>query len=192
MVDTLAHVLEVYFDGSEDTPLQDRIAEGIIQTVLENESVLDDLENTKKRANIAWASTLALNGINSAGREGRPLYAHKIEHELGGRYDMLHAAGLSPILPAVLEILCRQKPARFRQMGERVFGTPENLDEVTAGIAGIAKLRDRFAAWGMPMRLRETGVRAEDIGDIAKNASKAIGDPLFDEKTLAELLWNNY
>lgn len=192
MVDTIAHALEVYFDGSEDTPLQDRIAEGIVMTVLESESVLDDPENVQKRANIAWASTLALNGINSAGREGKALYAHKIEHELGGRYDMMHAAGLSPVLPEVLEILCRQSPARFKQMSERVFGVDKEKDAVASGLIGIGKIRDRFAAWGMPMRLRETGVEKDDIMSIAKNSSKAIGDPLFDEKTMLELLQRQY
>ena len=192
MVDTIAHVLEIYFDGSENTPLQDRIAEGIVTTVLENESVLADLSNTQKRANIAWASTLALNGINSAGREGKALYAHKIEHELGGRYDMLHAAGLSPILCAVLEILCRKSPARFAQFHERVFGADREMDATASGLEGIGKIRDRFAAWGMPMQLRETGVRDCDIESIAQNASKAIGDPLFDVKTVWNMLKSQY
>ncbi len=192
MVDTIAHVLEIYFDGSEDTPLQDRIAEGIVATVIENESVLDDLENTRKRSNIAWASTLALNGINSAGREGKSLYAHKIEHELGGRYDMLHAAGLSPVLPSVLEILCRHDPVRFAQFNERVFGADREMDTLAGGLEGIGSIRELFAAWGMPMRLREVGVEENDIPDIARKVSNAIGDPLFDENTVLELLQKQY
>lgn len=192
MVDTLAHVLEIYFDGSENTPMQDRLAEGMVQTVLENDSILDDLSNTTKRANICWASTLALNGINIVGREGRPLYAHKIEHAIGGRYDIIHAAGLSPILPSVLKIICYNNPKRFKQFNERVFGASSNMDAMKSGLEGIDKIEAKFEEWGMPLKLSEAGVESDGLGIIARNAAKAIKYDLFDELTIMEILNNNF
>ena len=192
MVDTLAHVLEIYFDGSENTPMQDRLAEGMVQTIIENDSILDDLKNTTKRANICWASTLALNGINIAGREGKPLYAHKIEHAIGGRHDIFHAAGLSPILPSVLRIICNDNPAKFKQFNERVFGLGSNMDALTSGLEGIDKLEEKFEEWGMPMSLSEAGVQSGDLDIIASSAAKAINNDLFDEQTIMELLNSNF
>lgn len=71
MVDTISHVIEKYFDGTTETPMQDRIAEGVVLTVMENASILDDLENAGKRGNLAWAATIALDNIANVGRGGR-------------------------------------------------------------------------------------------------------------------------
>ena len=192
MVDTLAHVLEVYFDGSENTPMQDRLAEGIVQTVIENDSLLSDEKNTTKRANICWASTLALNGMNGVGREGKPLYAHKIEHAIGGRYDIIHAAGLSPILPAVWERICRSRPAKFAQYNERVFGAQAGMGMLESGLAGIEKTKAKFAEWGMPLKLSEAGVQCEGFDVIARDAAAAIRDDFFDEEVILKILNETY
>jgi alcohol dehydrogenase len=192
MVDTIAHVLESYFDGGENTPIQDRIAEGIVLTVIENESVLDDLENTANRANISWASTLALNGINTAGRENKPLYAHKIEHEIGGTYDIIHAAGLTPIMPAIFEILCKANPSKFKQFNERVFGADKNMDPLKSGLEGIEKLKQKFVKWEMPLKLSEAGVEKPGLDLIALNASKSIKDELFSKEVVTKILNDNF
>lgn len=192
MVDTIAHILEFYFDGSVDTPIQDRFAEGIVQTVLENDGILNQLQNLTMRANLAWASTLGLNELNVIGREGKPLYGHKIEHELGGMYDIIHAAGLTPILPAVLEAKCLANPTKFKQFNERVFGASKGINPQQSGLEGIQKLKEKFRTWGMPMTLREAGVMREGLETVAQNASKAIKDPLFSRKLIMKILENNF
>ena len=192
MVDTIAHVLEVYFDGSEGTDVQDRLAEGIVQTVFENETVLNDLKNISKRANLAWASTLALNGLNSAGREGKSLYGHKIEHEIGGTHDIIHAAGLTPIFSSILERKCYGNPKKFNQFNERVFGESKHIDPLDSGIEGIKKLHDKFRSWGMPMTLSQAGVTRDGLENVAVNSAKAIGDELFSSEVIMEILNRNF
>jgi alcohol dehydrogenase YqhD (iron-dependent ADH family) len=41
----------------------DRIAEGVILTVLESEGVLDDPGNLELRSNLAWAAAISINGL---------------------------------------------------------------------------------------------------------------------------------
>lgn len=67
-VDAMSHVLEAYLNGDQFSPLQDRLHEGILVTIMsELRAVLADPENVDHRANIQWASTLAWNGYIQAG-----------------------------------------------------------------------------------------------------------------------------
>ena len=100
MVDTIAHVLEKYFDGTKGVPLQDRISEGVVLTVIENDGILDHPGDVEKRGILAWASTLALNGICDTGRGYGIFKVHAIELELSARYDVAHGVGLAAVLPA--------------------------------------------------------------------------------------------
>ena len=57
-------LMEKYFDGTPDTPMQDRISEGVMLTVIENATVLEDPKNVDKRGNLAWAAQAAAQGHN--------------------------------------------------------------------------------------------------------------------------------
>lgn len=191
LVDILAHTLEAYFDGYNDAPFQDRIAEGIVETIIQNDDILDDLHNIDKRSAIALAATYALNGVINKGRQGKALPAHKIEHVLGGKYDMLHAEGLSPILPAVLETICLNRPKRFAQLNKRVFNK-EYEDELQSGMDVIRYLRTLFEKWGMPTRLREVGVKADALQKIAEECANEINEDLFNKAAIMKILSENY
>ena len=70
VVDAFVHTVEQYLTYPVNAPVQDRFAEGILQTLIEvgprlltaTEPVYDD------RANLMWAATMALNGLIGAGR----------------------------------------------------------------------------------------------------------------------------
>lgn len=174
MADIISHVLEGYFDGSEDTPLQDRIAEGIILTVLENEKILDYPNDIVARGNIAWASTLAINGINDAGRGGKDWDAHTIEHEVSAKYDVRHGEGMAVVHIAWLYYLCKKDPKKFVHFAERIFGIQKTSGQtdLSVGIKGIDALKEKFRSWGLPITLRELGVEQDILPSLAKDACK--------------------
>ncbi|MCK4426576.1 MAG: iron-containing alcohol dehydrogenase, partial [Deltaproteobacteria bacterium] len=68
-VDAVCHLLEPYFNGPDpNTPLQDRMAEGLIRTIMDaTETCIKDPEDYESRATIMWASSLALSGLTKAG-----------------------------------------------------------------------------------------------------------------------------
>ncbi len=187
MTDTISHVLEKYFDGTQQTPMQDRLAEGVTMTVFENENVLCDPHNMALRANLSWASVLALNGLNDAGRGSGYYDAHTIEMEISARYDVAHGAGLAVVHPAWMTYLCRKNPEKFAHFANRVFGITGGAME--SGLAGIAALKEKFAGWGMPARLRDMNVPKEDLSVIAHAAvTSPEGEPLNEEDVYNVLL----
>jgi alcohol dehydrogenase YqhD (iron-dependent ADH family) len=172
MVDTISHVLEKYFDGTPDTPLQDRMAEGVVQTVLESAAVLERPDDVTLRGVLAWASSLALCGLCDSGRGMGAFDAHTIELEISARYDVAHGAGLAAVHPAWMEHLCRKGPEKFAQFAGRIFGI-QRRSNLEAGLEGISALREQYRKLGMPVTLREMGVTKESLREIALAAQRS-------------------
>ncbi|MEI6101869.1 MAG: iron-containing alcohol dehydrogenase, partial [Eubacteriales bacterium] len=174
MTDTISHVLEKYFDGTKDTPIQDRLAEGIVLTVIENENVLAHPDNLSNRANLSWAATMALNGLNDVGRGSDNYDAHTIELEVSAKYDIAHGAGLAIIQPAWLSYLCKKNPEKFVQFAERIFGIKHTSGTpLEVGLAGLDALQNKFKEWGMPATLKEAGVPKADLEGLALASTQA-------------------
>lgn len=190
MADTISHVIEGYFDGVPDNPLSDRIGEGIVQTVLENERVLENPGDLEARAAISWAATLAMSGLQDCGRSNEGFPAHWIQHAVGALTDSSHGEGLAVINPAWLEHVNRQNPEKFVQFAERVFQIvrKEGMSDQEYGQAGIDALKDRFRGWGLPVNLRQLGVTKELIPDIVKSILESPETYQFREEDLYEVL----
>jgi len=171
-VDIITHMLEGYFNNTEpDSPLQDRLVEGIMKTVMENtEVVLNDPENYNARANIMWSATLAFNGLTTAGMGVIRLPAHMMEHSLSALYNIAHGAGLSIILPGWMKYAVRTNPAKFARLGRTMFAI-EETDDLTAAGEGIDRLQRWFSSIGSPTSLQEADIPEKDIDIIAANAS---------------------
>ncbi len=161
MVDAITHAGENYFAGDKNTPLTDRIAEGVITTVMESEGILDDLENVNLRNNLAWAATMGINGITDLGRGAFEYGAHIIEHALSGKFDVTHGAGLAVVHPAWLYYRWEQDPEKFKQFERRVFGIEGS------GREGIDALQQKYLDWGMPGSLKELDIEESSFNDIA-------------------------
>jgi len=97
--DIITHVTESYFNGDDGTPIQDRFAEGVILTAMEwGSRAIADGKDLEARAQVQWASIVALNGFVNVGTNGG-YPVHMIEHTLSACHDITHAAGLSAINP---------------------------------------------------------------------------------------------
>lgn len=193
MTDTISHVLEKYFDGTPDTPMQDRIAEGIILTVIESEGVLKDPGNVTMRANLAWAATLALNGLNDSGRGCNNYDAHTIELELSAKYDIAHGAGLAIVQPVWLKHLCEKDPGKFVQFAQRIFNIDTGTrSDLGTGLLGIEALQNKFKQWGMPATLKEAHIPREDIVKLAASAVMAPEGSYLVQNEITEVLLHCY
>lgn len=169
--DAIAHVLELYFDGTEKTQVTDELSEGIIRTVIDSADVLiDDPQNYDARANLVWSATMALNGFNDAGRDGGDWSSHAIEHSLSALFDVAHGSGLAVVVPAWMSYVYEADVAKFAGFGRKIFGTPEK-DDREAALAGIEKLKEWYRSLGLPVSLGELGISAADIGAVVENAA---------------------
>ncbi len=194
MADTISHVIEGYFDGVPDNPVSDRIGEGIVMTVLENDGVLEDLGNTSKRGALSWAATLAMSGLQDCGRSNAGFPAHWIQHAVGAMTDSSHGEGLAVINPAWLEFENQKNPEKFVQFTERVFGIEreKGMSDAEYGKLGIKALKDRFKSWGLPGTLRELGVKEEMLEEIADNVLRAPESYVFEKAHILEVLRSCY
>lgn len=118
-VDIITHMLEGYFNNREpESPLQDRLVEGIMKTVMEStEIVLKDPQNYNARANMMWSATLAFNGLTTAGIGFVSFPAHMMGHSLSAFYDIAHGAGLSITLPGWMNYAMPKNPSKFARLG---------------------------------------------------------------------------
>jgi NADP-dependent alcohol dehydrogenase len=162
IVDTFVHTTEQYMTYPVDARIQDRIAEGILKTLIEiGETTLNEPENYDARANLVWSSTMALNGIIGAGVP-HDWTTHMIGHELTAMFGIDHGQTLAIIYPAVMEVRRSQKRAKILQYAERVWNITEGNEEERIDLA-IQKTREFFESLGVKTRLSQYGVSADKI-----------------------------
>ncbi|NTV24867.1 MAG: iron-containing alcohol dehydrogenase [Chlorobiaceae bacterium] len=168
--DLITHVTESYFNGVDGTPLQDRIVEGIILTAMEwGPKAVADGNDIEARAQVQWASVVALNGWAQVGTFG-PYPVHMIEHTLSAHHDIAHGAGLAIVNPAWMRVAARTRPARFAQFAQRIFGiTPKHPDDAEAASEGIDRFEAFLRSIGCPTRLSEVGIGEELLDKFAED-----------------------
>lgn len=169
-VDAISHIFELYFDGTKHTDIQDEIAEGIIRTVMKHVKILlNDPGNYESRAQLAWSATLALNGLNSAGRTWGDWSTHTLEHSLSAFYDIAHAAGLSIMFPAWMKYVYKNDIQKFARFGRNIFSLEGNDEEVA--VESINRTKEFFDEIGSPTSLKQVDVDEDEIEKLTENAS---------------------
>lgn len=129
VVDAFVHVTEQYLTYPVDAKLQDRMAESILQTLIEiGETTVNEPENYDARANHVWCATLALNGLIGVGVP-QDWATHMIGHELTALFGIDHGQTLAIVLPSLLEVRCGQKHAKLLQYAERVWHIESGSEE---------------------------------------------------------------
>lgn len=168
-VDMMAHVMERYFTNTRNVEITDRLAEGILLTVInEAPKAMADPTNYEARANLMWAGMVAHNDTCGVGRES-DWSTHQLEHELSGLYDVAHGAGLAVMFPAWMKYVMQHDVMRFAQFAVRVWGCEMDFQnpEKTAR-QGIERYEQFVSSLGMPVRFAELGAKPEDIPVLVK------------------------
>ena len=167
VVDSFMHVLEQYLTYPVDAKVQDRFAEGLLLTILEDgPKALSEPTNYAVRANLMWAATMALNDLLSRGVPG-DWATHRIGHELTGLYGLDHAATLAVVLPSLLKVKRAQKREKLLQYAERVFGITTGSEDERID-AAIERTRAFFEAMGVKTKLSDYDLDAKAIPAVAK------------------------
>ncbi|MDX1446355.1 iron-containing alcohol dehydrogenase [Lishizhenia sp.] len=126
ITDAFMHTLEQYLTYPTDNKLQERIAEGILMTLIETApKVMEDPSNYEHAANLMWCATMALNGTLRAG-VAYDWATHMIGHELTALHGIDHARTLAIIAPRLFEVKFENKKEKLAQYGERVWGATDN------------------------------------------------------------------
>ncbi|MBQ6173350.1 MAG: iron-containing alcohol dehydrogenase [Clostridia bacterium] len=174
--DIMMHTMERYFTNGGNMEITDAIAEGLLRTVMTNAEILArDPKNYDARAEVMWAGSLSHNGLTGCGNDGGDWMTHKLEHELGGLYDVAHGAGLAAIWGSWARYVYRDCLPRFRRFAVRVMGVEETGSDEEIALKGIEALEAFFRRIHMPTNLRELGVTATDEDLVTMAHKCAVG-----------------
>ena len=154
IIDAFTHVMEQYLTYPHDALLQDRLAESILQTLVEiGPAVVQNPTDYKLASNFMWCATMALNGLIQKGVPA-DWATHMIGHELTALYEIDHARTLAIIAPNLYRTMFETKKEKLAQYGARVFNlTASSTDEMAS--KAIQKTVDFFHLMGMQTKLSD-------------------------------------
>ncbi len=175
--DALDHLMECYFmAGSESTDVQNMMNEGVMRAIVKNApKVLANPEDYDARANIMWASSMALASFQfGVGKKASNWPMHGMGHELSSLYGMTHGETLALIAPAYLAYALEKAPEQtwlFANFARNVFGITE-ADDALAAKMGIDSVKAFADSINMPKNLKEAGVEADKLDYLATKATE--------------------
>ncbi len=171
--DIFNHVLDKYYlagDATFDLALE--LQEAVMRAVVKWAPVaLAEPENYEARANLMWASSMALNGVLDAGTI-HECACHAMEHELSAYYDITHGHGLAILTPRWLTYICdEQRAPAICRLGVKVFGVEEELDAAEGAKKAIeAVCHFAFNTLGLKSTLTALGIDDEHFEAMAHSA----------------------
>jgi NADP-dependent alcohol dehydrogenase len=203
IVDAFVHTTEQYLTYPAGGPLQDRQAEALLLTLVEEgPKALADPQNYAVRANLMWCATQALNGLIGCGVP-QDWTTHMIGHELTALYGIDHAQSLAVVAPGVCRHQRQRKRAKLLQYADRVVAgavvagtlrvpSPGEQDEDARIDQAIAATEQFFRSLGVGTRLKDYNIPADaaDVvaGRLAKRRMKLGEHGDLGEKQVREIL----
>lgn len=167
VVDAYTHVMEQYLTYPHEGFLQDRIAEGILQTLIEvGPGVVENPTDYTLASNFMWSCTMALNGLIQKGVPS-DWATHMIGHELTALYGIDHARTLAIIGPSLYNVMFETKKAKLAQYGRRIFNLSGSDEEVAK--EAINKTVDFFHTMGMDTKLSQYTEDYSNTADFIVN-----------------------
>ncbi len=175
VVDIMMHTLDRYFSPGGCNELTDRIAEEILQvTSYYGRICMEDPENYEARSEVMWAGSLSHNDLTGLGLAG-DFAVHMLEHELSGKYDVTHGAGLAAVWGAWARYVYKANVSRFVRYAVNVWKVPMNYENPeTTALEGIRRTEQYFASIGMPITIGALVGKSISDADIEDMAEKCV------------------
>lgn len=153
VIDAYTHVLEQYLTYPHEGYLQDRIAESILQTLIQvGPDVVENPTDYALASNFMWSCTMALNGLIQKGVPS-DWATHMIGHELTALYGIDHARTLAVVGPNLYRVMFETKKGKLAQYGKRIFNLTGTEDEIAN--KAINKTVEFFHTMGMQTKLSD-------------------------------------
>ena len=177
------HTMERYFQNEGAFCLSEGFAEVLLRNILFYTPIaMATPDNYKARAEIMWSGSLSHNGLMELGGTHGDWSCHQMEHELSGKYDVAHGAGLAAIWGSWARHVYKYNVKRFVRFASYVMGVCAEGSNDDIALKGIRAFEVFLQSIGMPTSLSELGISPsdEDIRDMAVKCSRegrrTIGD----------------
>lgn len=173
-MDALCHAIESY-TCLQKNPMSDAYAISAIKLIGEN--LIDSVEKDKKEAKIAMANASMMAGVSFS--NSMVGLVHAIGHALGGVYHVPHGNAMNILLPYCMEYNMDKIGEEYGRIllylaGEDVYLNTKKENRGERLVEIIKEMKERLnKLTGLPITLKEAGVKEEDLSEVAK---KAIND----------------
>lgn len=171
-IDITMHIFEQFFSTTEETDTADALSLGLLKNVVALTDRLRRGEDTYDvRANLSWASTIALNWLLAQGKVG-DWATHQLSYPVTEHYGITHGYALTTLYPAWLKTALKYNPdtmiRRLGQIGAELFDVH---DPTTV----IERIRGLYKLWGAPTSFKEADVIPDEptIGQFVKQVTIA-------------------
>ena len=166
-VDAFAHAVESYVSRIA-SPFTEIQALRAMELILRHLRPALEKRSIQALEQLSIASTAAGMSFSNAGLGA----GHALAHSLGGMFDVLHGLVHPILLPAVMRFNLQASTKKIGAIGRVILG-PRACSDEDAALAGIEKLKQYFAGFGVPTRLRDI---LPDRSTLAVLAEAAVGD----------------
>jgi len=172
VVDAFMHTMEQYMTYPANAPLQDRFAESILQTLIEEgPKAYANPADYEAMSNLMWSATMALNGLIGSGVP-QDWAVHMMGHELTASFGIDHARTLAIIAPSHYKYNFESKKEKLAQYGERVWKITTGSSDEKAR-AAIEKTEAFFNSLGVDTKLSKY---TADFKGTAQHISKRFSE----------------
>lgn len=171
LADTFVHIMEQYLTITDCSPLMDRWAEGVVQTIVEvAPKALTEQKEYDAMATFMLSATMGLNGFVAMGVP-QDWATHMIGHEITALTGTTHGQTLVIVLPGVMNVLREQKGGKIVQFGERVWGIKEGSKDERIDKT-IEATEQFFRSLGLATRLSELSIGEDVVSEIVHRFSE--------------------
>ncbi|MCL2220750.1 MAG: iron-containing alcohol dehydrogenase [Oscillospiraceae bacterium] len=180
VVDIMMHTMDRYFSPPNppgvSNEMTDRISEQLLKVTMHYGKICMEKPNDyEARSEVMWAGSLSHSDLTGLGL--LPDFApHRLEHELSGKYDVTHGAGLAAVWGAWARYVYNTNVARFVRYGVNVFDlTEDKANPEKTALEAIKLTEDYFKSIDMPINMTALvgkDISDEDIEDMADKCSR--------------------
>lgn len=159
-MDAFTHGLEAFVSWKANV-VSDMFAEKTIQLVADNLRIAaaKGSKHMEARYNLALAAAFGMIAGSSSGLGA----AHAMSYPLAKKVSLSHGAGVTLLLPAVMEFNLPANPTKFALISELMGEDVEGLSEMEAARKSVKAVRELIQDVNLPLSLRDVGIQKGDI-----------------------------
>ncbi len=155
VADILSHLLEQYLHNDTHVDVSDNMLIGVMKAVVKwGPESMKDPKNFDAKANLLWASYLAMSQVLSKGHDENWI-SHMVEHGISAMFNLAHGAGMTIVMPAYVDLITpTDVSGRIARLSAEVFGQP--------GVPAGQLMREFFTGLGLPVTLPQANIQLTD------------------------------
>lgn len=166
-MDAFSHAFERYFHTGQKGTLRSYLCESIMKTVIEElPKAIEHPDDYEARSQLMWAATMAHSDM--IGKEG-VYVCHAMSHILTASFGMAHGMALAVLMPAWCKYVMIKHPEDIASFAKNVWGVENGeRDAYNAAQEGISRFQQFICNCGLPVTLREAGIKTMDGAGLAR------------------------